>query len=403
MQLTSRDDPPSGASKPALTQAAELQKRFAGVYADQARIYRAPGRVNLIGEHTDYNDGFVMPAAIDSYTWVAIAPRPDRKLVLRSENVSESAEFDLDTVPVPRHRWTDYPFGVAVMLERAGHRLRGANLLILGQVPIGAGLSSSAAIEVATGYALLKNSGFEVDRIELARLCQRAENDFVGMRCGIMDQFISCCGRAGQSLMLDCRSLDYRLLPLPKDVSLVICNSMVKHELAGGEYNKRRSECEEGVRRLAQHLPQVRALRDVTLADLDRFGRELPEVVYKRCRHVVTENDRVLEAATALERGDVSAFGDLMGRSHRSLRDDYEVSCAELDLLVELAGEADGTFGARMTGGGFGGCTINLVRSARVEDFSRSVAKGYQAKIGRAPEIYVSTAAEGATEVDRNG
>ena len=399
MQLTSQDDPPP-AAKPALTRAAALQMRFQDLYASPGRIFRAPGRVNLIGEHTDYNDGFVMPAAIDFYTWVAIGPRADRKLVLHSENISESAEFDLDAAPVPRHRWTDYPFGVAVMLERAGHRLRGANLLILGEVPIGAGLSSSAAIEVATGYALLENSGLEVDRVELARLCQRAENDFVGMRCGIMDQFISCCGHAGQSLMLDCRSLDYRLLPLPQDVSLVICNSMVKHELASGEYNKRRAECEEGVRRLAQHLPQVRALRDVTLADLNRFESELPEVVYRRCRHVVSENARVLEAATALVGGNVGAFGDLMAHSHRSLRDDYEVSCEELDLLVELAGEADGTLGARMTGGGFGGCTVNLVRSPRVEDFTRSVARGYHAKTGRTPEIYVSSAAEGAAQAD---
>ena len=403
MQLASQDDPPSGASKPALTRAAELQKRFEDVYADEARIFRAPGRVNLIGEHTDYNDGFVMPAAIDFYTWVAIAPRADRKLVIHSENLSESVEFDLDAAPVPQHRWSDYPFGVAVMLERAGHRLRGANVLILGEVPIGAGLSSSAAIEVATGCALLENSGLQVDRVELALICQRAENDFVGMRCGIMDQFISCCGHAGQSLMLDCRSLDYKLLPLPQGVSLVFCNSMVKHQLASGEYNKRRTECEEGVHRLAQHLPQVRALRDVTLADLDRFGPELPEVVYKRCRHVVSENARVLEAATALVGADVAAFGDLMASSHHSLRDDYEVSCEELDLLVELAGEVDGTFGARMTGGGFGGCTINLVRSASVEDFTRAVARGYQAKTGRAPEIYVSTAAEGASEVDRSG
>ncbi|HEY6291731.1 MAG TPA: galactokinase [Terriglobia bacterium] len=400
MQLVSRAIRPSGPGKSAVTQAAELRKRFDDFYPDQARIYRAPGRVNLIGEHTDYNDGFVMPAAIDFYTWVAAAPRDDRKLVAYSENVSESVEFDLDASPVPQHRWSDYAFGVAAMLEQAGHGLRGANLLILGQVPIGAGLSSSAAIEVATGFALLENSGLAVDRVELARLCQRAENDFVGMRCGIMDQFISCCGRAGQSLMLDCRSLEYRLVPLPSDISLVICNSMVKHELANGEYNRRRAECEAGVRRLAQDLPQVRALRDVTLADLDRYGRDLPEVVYKRCRHVVSENARVLEAASVLERGDVAAFGDLMGESHRSLRDDYEVSCAELDLLVELADGFAGTFGARMTGGGFGGCTINLVQSARVEDFTGAVARGYQEKTGRAPEIYVSTAAEGAAEVE---
>jgi galactokinase len=383
-----------------LRQLTEIQKKFEGRYGGKARIYRAPGRVNLIGEHTDYNDGFVMPAAIDFYTWVAAAPREDRKLVVYSENVAGGAEFDLDAPhPRPQHQWSDYVFGVAVVLEQAGHRLRGANLLVSGDVSIGAGLSSSAAIEVATGCALLGNSGVPIDRVELARLCQRAENEFVGMRCGIMDQFISCCGRADEALILDCRSLDYRLLPLPPDVSLVISNTMVKHELAGGEYNKRRAECEAGVRRLAQALPHVRALRDVSPAELEQEGRDLPEVVYRRCRHVVSENARVVEAAGALDRGDVAAFGRLMGESHRSLRDDYEVSCAELDLMVELASKVEGTFGARMTGGGFGGCTINLVRSDRVEDFQRAVAQGYERVTGRAPEIYVSTAAAGAAEV----
>jgi len=389
-----------GRNEHQMKQAAELGKRFETAFGGQARIYRAPGRVNLIGEHTDYNDGFVMPAAIDFATWMAISPREDRKLVVRSENISELAEFDLDA-PSARgqHHWSDYVFGVAVVLEQAGHRLRGGNMLVYGEVPIGAGLSSSAAIEVASGYALLENSGLPVDRIGLARLCQRAENEFVGMRCGIMDQFISCCGRADRALMLDCRSLDYRLLPLPPQVSLVICNTMVKHELAGGEYNQRRAECEAGVHHLARSLPQVRALRDVTLADLDRYGRDLPDVVYRRCRHVVSEDDRVGEAAAALERGDVAQFGRLMAESHRSLRDDYEVSCAELDLMVELAGKVDGVFGARMTGGGFGGCTINLVASDRVEDFKRAVVAGYEQGTGRAPQVYVSTAAEGAGEI----
>jgi galactokinase len=383
-----------------MSQAAELRKRFGAAFGDHARIYRAPGRVNLIGEHTDYNDGFVMPAAIDFATWMAISPREDRKLVVRSENIAESAEFDLEAPPPRgRHHWSDYVFGVGVVLEQAGHRLRGANMVVYGEVPIGAGLSSSAAIEVASGYALLENSGLPVDRIELAKLCQRAENEFVGMRCGIMDQFISCCGRADRALMLDCRSLDYRLLPLPPQVSLVICNTMVKHELAGGEYNQRRAQCEAGVHHLARSLPQVRALRDVTLAELERYGGDLPDVVYRRCRHVVSEDDRVAEAAQALEPGDVAQFGRLMAESHRSLRDDYEVSCAELDLMVELAGKVEGVFGARMTGGGFGGCTINLVASDRVEYFKRVITAGYERGTGRAPQVYVSTAAEGAGEI----
>ena len=382
-----------------MNEATDLKQRFKARYGHEARVFRAPGRVNLIGEHTDYNDGFVMPAAIDFYTWAAVAPRSDRRLVIRSENLSECAEFDLDR-PSPRaRRWSDYVFGVALFLDRAGHRLRGADTLIRGEVPIGAGLSSSAAIEIAAGYGLLQNSGIEVDCVELARIAQCAENKFVGMRCGIMDQFISCSGRAGRALMLDCRSLDHRFLPLPPPVSMVIANTMVRHELATGEYNKRREECEAGVQWLSQRLPRVRALRDVTLADLECHGRDLPEVIFRRCRHVVTENARVLDAAAALERADLASFGKLMAESHRSLAEDYQVSCAELDLMVALAGNAPGVIGSRMTGGGFGGCTINLVEIAAVDDFRESVARGYEKKTGIVPEIYVSTPAEGASEV----
>jgi galactokinase len=377
----------------------DLKQAFRDLYGDEARVYRAPGRVNLIGEHTDYNDGFVMPAAIGFSAWVAIAPRDDRKLLVCSENFSRSIECDLDGRPRAAGHWSDYVCGVAVTLEQAGYRLRGASLLIRGDVPIGAGLSSSAAIEVATGYALLSISGHTIDRVELARLCQRAENEYVGMRCGIMDQFISCCGHAGQALLLDCRSLDYRLLPLDQQARLVICNTMVRHELASSAYNQRRAECEAGVRHLARALPHVRALRDVTLAELERHGRDLPEAVWRRCRHVISENARVMEAAAALERGDLWAFGRLMNESHRSLRDDYEVSSDELDLMVKLAGQVEGVYGARMTGGGFGGCTVNLVAAASIAQFERTVTQGYQQVTGRAPEIYVCTAAEGAEEV----
>jgi galactokinase len=284
---------------------------------------------------------------------------------------------------------------VAVTLECAGYRLKGANIEIESNVPIGSGLSSSAALEVAAGYALLRNSDIEIDRVELAGLCQRAENDFVGMRCGIMDQFISCFGRAGRALMLDCRSLEYRLLPLPENVRLVICNTMVKHELSSSKYNTRRAECEAGVRHFAKSLPRVRALRDVTLYDLQRHGGSLFEAIFKRCRHVITENERVLEAAAALKREDLRALGKLMAESHRSLRDDYEVSCAELDIMVELATQVEGVYGARMTGGGFGGCTINLLESDLVAPFKRSVSRGYEQATGLAPDIYACSTADG--------
>ena len=366
----------------------------------ETRIFRAPGRVNLIGEHTDYNDGFVMPVALDFSTWATVSPLETRKLQIFSENFDEEVEVDLDGQNVAaRAHWSDYPIGVAVVLERAGHRLRGAKLRIRGEVPIGSGLSSSAAIEVATACALIANSGLQIDNREIARLCQRAENEFVGARVGIMDQFVSLFGQAHRALLLDCRSLEFRLLPLPDNVRLIICNTMVKHELASSAYNERRASCEAGVKYLAQFYPNVTALRDVTLEQLEQVKSELPAVVYRRCRHVITENARVLAAAEALGQNDLDHFGKLMAQSHVSLRDDYEVSSEELDLMVELAQKIDGVHGARMTGGGFGGCTVNLVRTENVEDFRARVSEGYERVTKIKPEIYITTAANGAEEI----
>ncbi|MGB6386250.1 MAG: galactokinase [Terriglobales bacterium] len=388
-----------------------LGQRFIQRFGTSPRTYQAPGRVNLIGEHTDYNDGFVMPAAIGFYTQVAVGPRPDRKLVIYSENYSEQVELDLDRLPAtPAGHWSDYVIGVVKMIQRSGKQLGGSDLLVDGNVPQGAGLSSSASIEVAVGYAFLdlsdraadqntigekKIAEKKIDRTNLALLCQQAENEFVGARCGIMDQFIASHGKHGHALLIDCRSLEHRQLPLPDDVSLAICNTMVKHSHAGGEYNQRRAECEMGVRGLSKYLPRVRALRDVTSEDLEVYGHELPDVVMRRCRHVVSENARVLQAAAALELGDLQAFGNLMLASHRSLRDDFEVSCYELDLMVELAEKVEGVYGTRMTGGGFGGCTIALVRSDCVEAFQRMVGGGYERSTGCKPEIYICSAADG--------
>ena len=375
----------------------QLLDEFKVRFGTAASIYRAPGRVNLIGEHTDYNDGLVLPAAIDFYCWAAVAPRRDRNLVIHSENFNETVEAGPDSLsPLEKKHWANYPLGVAWALAQAGKRLTGANLYISGEVPLGAGLSSSAAVEVAIGFALLDQSGLAVDRAELARLCQKAENEFVGAHVGIMDQFVSCFGRAWHALLLDCRSLQYEFVKLPPDLQLVICNTMVRHELASGEYNARRAECEEGVRILRIVLPEIRALRDVTLTQLEKHVRILPAKVFARCRHVITENARVKSAVEAFHSGDSKALGPLLQDSHRSLRDDYEVSCRELDLMVEIAMAQPGLIGARMTGGGFGGCTINLVESAAVSEFRRNVAAEYSSKTALTPEIYVSPASEGA-------
>jgi galactokinase len=379
---------------------ARLRDRFRREFGAEPRLYRAPGRVNLIGEHTDYNDGFVLPAALELSTWVAAAPRRDRRLRIHSLHADAIVEFDLDDpTPAPRRDWSDYVRGVAVMLRRAGHDLVGADLLIDSNVPIGAGLSSSAALEVSAGYALLDCAGLAVDRTRLAQACQRAENEFVGMRCGVMDQFISCHGAAARALLLDCRSLAFRLAPIDPSVRLVVCNSMVHHEHAGGEYNLRRAECERGVALLANVLPGVQALRDVSLTQLAEHAAILPELTYRRCRHIVTENDRVLRAGAALESGRVEEFGRLMNESHVSMRDDYEISCRELDTLVEIAWGIEGVFGSRMTGGGFGGCSVSMVRVEWVERFSASLAARYTAATGIAPEMLICSPGDGVSMV----
>jgi len=377
-----------------------LVEKFRAQFGTTASVYRAPGRVNLIGEHTDYNEGFVLPAAIGFSCWVAIAPREDRKLVVRSENFEATVEVDLDKLPGRGSgAWSDYPVGVAWALVHAGNHPRGANLYIAGDVPLGSGLSSSAAIEVSVGYALLEIAKEAIDRTQLALLCQRAENEFVGARCGIMDQFISCHGRAGHALLLDCRTLEFQLVQVPQKIHLVICNTMVKHEHGAGEYNARRAECEEGVRLLREVLPGIRALRDVSPTELENHRGQLSGTIYKRCLHVVTENERAQKAAAAFRTGEIGALGKLMADSHRSLRDDFEVSCRELDVMVEIASRQRGLYGARMTGGGFGGCTINLVDANESAEFGKRVAAEYEAATKLRPDIYICEAGQGAEAI----
>src|SRR5664279_1278450 len=384
-----------------LQNSAELvEEVFRLNYGAPLGVLRAPGRVNLIGEHTDYNGGFVMPAALEFSTYVAAGQRDDRTLSVLSLDFDETTRFVLDELEYgPTGHWSDYVRGIAAVMLKNGITLRGTNLVIKSEVPIGAGLSSSAAIEVSIAFALLASAGRTLDRREIALMCQRAEHEYAGTKCGVMDQFISCFGQAGHALLLDCRTLDYEALAVSGDVRIVVCNTMVRHELAGGEYNKRRADCEEGVRFLKASLPDIRELRDVDIAQLDRFGAVMPARVYRRCLHVVTGNARALAAAQALRSHDEELFGRLMVDSHRSLRDDYEVSCPELDLLVELALKQNGIFGARMTGGGFGGCTVSLVRAEAVDAFKTEISREYETSTGLLPAIYVCAAADGAGPV----
>jgi galactokinase len=378
-------------------QARDLAVEFAHRFGRVPTVSRAPGRVNLIGEHTDYNDGFVMPAALEFATLTAASRRPDRRLQVYSMIMDETREFDLDSPPEgPSGDWSDYVVGVALMLERTGFSLSGADLVVWSDVPIGAGLSSSAALEVSVAHALLTQNDLPFDPVAIARICQRAENDFVGMRCGVMDQYIACCGVAGHALLIDCRSLASRHVAIAPNLRLLIANSGVRHQHAGGEYNLRREACEEGVRLLSRYLGPIKALREVTPEQLEAKRRKLPELIYRRCRHIVTENARVLEAERALEAGDLAACGRAMNASHVSMQKDFEITCPEVDMLVGLAQTVKGVYGSRMTGGGFGGCTVSLVEASAVEKASHILTDGYRIGIGRDVELFVCAPSDGA-------
>ena len=382
-------------------------------------IVSAPGRVNLIGEHTDYNDGFVFPVAIDKYLHIAASKRSDREVHLHALDMNEACVFSLEAIEDAKTPpWGNYLRGVAHLLQEQvlrgiEHTLNGMSAVITGNVPISAGLSSSAALEVASALAFLgacgleiantgMNSNSEIELIEippmkLAALCQRAENEFAGVNCGIMDQSISLLGKADHALFLDCRSLEYKQVPLNlSDILIVICNTNVKRELASSEYNKRRAECEKGVEILQRWLPSITSLRDVTLENFKKYEAELPQITQKRCRYVVEENARVQNAVSALVAKDIDTFGTLMNASHEGLRDAYEVSCDELNVLTEIAQDINGVIGARMTGAGFGGCTVNLVYSNAVEELQNRVMKEYAQRTGIEPDIYICDVGDGA-------
>jgi galactokinase len=375
-----------------------LRTQHSQRFRAEPSLFVAPGRVNLIGEHTDYAEGFVMPAAIDFATLSAISPRSDGKIALYSENYGEERHFDLSSLPTlmaSRH-WTDYPLGVASILAGEGHTIPAFSLSLCGDVPLGSGLSSSAAVEVATALALLSVVKAAYPGPQLARLCQRAENEFVGSSCGIMDQFISVNGRKDHAMLLDCRDLSFTLAPIPAHVALVIANTMVKHSVAGGDYTTRRAEVEAACAVIASHRPGVRFLRDATVDDLERWGSEMSPESLKRARHVITENLRTVAFAAALEQGDMHEVGRLMAEAHLSYSQDFEGSCVEADAMVELAQDLPGLIGARLTGGGFGGCTINLVEQSQAPSFAQALGALYAGQFGIVPQIHICHASDGA-------
>jgi galactokinase len=383
------------------TRRVQLARQFTQRFnAPPTQFTRAPGRVNLIGEHTDYNEGFVLPTAINRAAYVAARPRDDRQLRMYANQYDAEATLSLDQLQ-PDHvqGWTAYIAGMADFLQQAGHALLGADLLIDGDVPQGAGLSSSAALEVAVGATLLALAGHEIDRVQLAQIGQRTEHTYIHVMSGIMDQMISALGKANHALLIDCRDYSTQALPLRSDAQIVVCNSKVKRELAQSGYNERRAECEEAVRLLRSVLPDIQTLRDVTPEQLTQHADLLPPTVLKRARHIVTENARVLQSAEVLRRGDLQQFGALMNEAHVSYRDDFEASVREIEVLVNAAQSLPGVYGSRLTGGGWGGCTVSLVDDAAVERFCSTVAEMYEHEVGYTPDIYVCVAADGVETI----
>jgi galactokinase len=365
----------------------QFRQRFG---EDPAIIVRAPGRINLIGEHTDYNEGFVLPAAIDKAVYFALSPRTDLALHWYASDIDQTYSSSLEHLDHSDLGWPNYLLGVISELLQDGHQLQGTNVVFGGNIPAGSGLSSSAAIENGMSFALNTLFNLNIARLELVKLAQRAENNFVGMQCGIMDMFASMMGREGQALQIDCRSLDFHYYPFDApDYRLVLCNSGVKHALVDSEYNTRRKEAEQGVSLLKEVYPTIHSLRDVTPPMLFDEQERLPELIYRRCKHVVEENQRVLQACTALENHDFVAFGDLLYQSHQGLQYEYEVSCTEMDYLVDFTRNEEAVLGARMMGGGFGGCTLNLVHHAGVDDFLQKISASYYATFGIALATHI--------------
>jgi len=374
----------------------QIIKKFEKLFKKKPLLIRSPGRINLIGEHTDYNDGFVFPAAINKEIHFAVAENNVDMFRFYALDLQESFELKIEDLARTETSWANYLLGVAAQFKKAGYELTGIDCVFGGDIPLGAGLSSSAAIENGFAFALKEFLNAPVTKIQMIKMAQKAEHEYAGVMCGIMDQFASMTGKKDHAIKLDCRSLDYEYANIDlKDYGILLCNTNVKHELASSAYNTRRQECETGVKILQKYDKKITALRDVSLQLLEQHRDEFDPTVYKRCEFVVKENWRVEEAFSALAKNDIKALGALMFKSHEGLRDDYDVSCKELDLLFDMAKKSEDVVGARMMGGGFGGCTINIVKKEKMSSFSEEIIKEYSKFTGMEPEIYTVNITDG--------
>jgi galactokinase len=380
-----------------------VAEKFRGLFQEQPLLIRSPGRVNLIGEHTDYNLGFVLPAAIDKAIYFAIAPRKDQICTLHAIDVDDDYYFSLDKLVRTERGWPNYLMGVVDQILKKGHHIGGFNCVFGGDIPIGAGLSSSAALEAGLAFALNRIFALGIDSLSLVKLAQKAENEFVGVQCGIMDQYANVFGMKNNVLRIDCRSLEHVYCPFDSQaVSIVLFDSGVFRSLASSEYNRRREECAEGVAVIQKHHPEVATLRDATPAMVEESAGSMTRTAYRRCKYVVEENERVLQASKYLEHGDLKAFGSLLRQTHEGLRDFYEVSCRELDFLVDIVRDNPRVYGSRLMGAGFGGCTINVVHNNGVDEICNKTAEKYKEEFNIELQTYVMSIGSGTSQVDGN-
>jgi galactokinase len=378
----------------------KVKEKFIGLYNEEPILFRSPGRVNLIGEHTDYNMGFVLPAAIDKAIYFAITPRSDESCKLFAVDMNDYYECQVSNVKHQERSWINYLLGIIDQLQKAGHKIKGFNCVFGGDIPLGAGLSSSAALEAGLAFALNHIFDLGIDKLSLVKLAQKSENEFVGVKCGIMDQFINIFGEAKKVLKIDCRTLEYEYYPFVNgDLRIVLCNTMVSHSLASSEYNTRRMQCESGVKILQQAAPSVKSLRDASIDLLYENKSKFDDIIYRRCKYVIEEIERVNKACEDLEKNDFDSFGKRMYLTHEGLSKEYEVSCKELDFLVEQTFNDDSVLGARMMGGGFGGCTINLVKKDFVNDFQNKIEKVYQNEYKKKPLVYICNIEQGTSRI----